>query len=182
MTDPNRMRQTQAMHWRAAVSWLLFVTTMNAQKETALGARLAAEVASRSEVVESTLIQSFVDRIGGELAGHLSAQDYPWRFRLIRHYWDRTLSGPLALPGGYVFVPVELIARAKSGDEFAGFLAQSMSQLVVQRGNHIFFIGVHPPPVPAMATAGFVLTHGFEAVQEEASRLVRPSLKAVNRQ
>lgn len=138
---------------------------------------MAREIASKSQAVNDGVLASFVERLGGELVKGLHAEDYAWQFHVIRKYWDRTVSEPIALPGGYVFVPVELIARARSGEEFASLLGGAMAGIFAQCNRRIMFIGKYRPLMEGIELAPAVSVEGFDAVREVARRMTAPSLE-----
>jgi predicted Zn-dependent protease len=103
-------------------------------REAAMGAQLAAQVRSQTAVIENAAISSYVARVGNKLAAVLPDQGIKYTFTII----DRNLGGstnePLALPGGYVFVPANLLLAARSEDELSGMLAHAIAHVAARHG------------------------------------------------
>jgi len=104
----------------------------------ALGKQLDANITRSTTPVDSETVQGYVSRLAARFqAGlHTSVVD--------------KLHDPVALPGGYVFIPVSLLLSANSEAEFAGVLAQTIAPGKTPFSNtgsiSIIFIGGDPPP------------------------------------
>jgi hypothetical protein len=102
------------------------------EKEAALGAQLAAQVRSQSSVIDDARIGGYVARVGNKLAAALPDRGIQHTFTVV----DRNLGGstnePLALPGGYVFVPANLLLAARSEDELSGMLAHAIAHIAAR--------------------------------------------------
>lgn len=104
-------------------------------QEAALGAQLAAQVRSQSIVIGDSTITRYVSRIGDKLAAVVpAAQGTTYAFSVV----DRNLGGstnePLALPGGTIFIPANLLLAARSEDELAGMLAHAIAHVEARHG------------------------------------------------
>jgi len=98
-----------------------------AEKEAALGRQLAAEFRQRNPIIESSAVQTYLDQLGRRIATGLPEGTMPFRFSLTASDSCRATHEPVALPGGYIFVPAALFAEARDENEFAGVLAHAMS-------------------------------------------------------
>src|SRR5580658_5404837 len=118
----------------AAASANAQVNLYSPQREGELGAQLAAQVRSQSTVIDDATINRYVTRVGDKLAGVLPDRGIRYTFIVV----DRNLGGstnePLALPGGYVFVPVNLLLAARSEDELSGMLAHAIAHIEARHG------------------------------------------------
>jgi len=104
-------------------------------QEVALGAQLAAQVRSQSTVIGDSTISRYVSRVGDKLAAVVpAARGTTYAFYVV----DRALGGstnePLALPGGAIFIPANLLLAARSEDELAGMLAHSIAHVEARHG------------------------------------------------
>lgn len=96
------------------------------EKIAALGAQIAADVHRETKPVANDRIQAYVDAVGQRLSS-AAAGPFPWRFEVVTGLlYNNVTREPLSVPGGYIFVPAELITAAESEDEFAGMLAHAM--------------------------------------------------------
>jgi predicted Zn-dependent protease len=104
----------------------------SAEKEAALGKQLAAEFEGRVSLIDSPGVQKYIDSVGQRLAAMMPAAQHPFLFRLIADDPCRSTHEPVALPGGYIFVPTALFIAAHDGAEFAGMLAHAMEHIAQQ--------------------------------------------------
>jgi beta-barrel assembly-enhancing protease len=118
----------------AAASANAQVNVYSPQQEGVLGAELAAQVRSQSALVDKVTVNRYVSRVGNKLAAVLPDRGRQYTFTVV----DRNLGGstnePLALPGGYVFVPVNLLLAARSEDELSGMLAHAIAHIEARHG------------------------------------------------
>jgi predicted Zn-dependent protease len=110
------------------------VNLYSPQQEAALGAELAAEVRGQSAVIDNPTVNRYVALVGNKLTAVLPDRDRNYTFTVV----DRNLGGstnePLALPGGYVFVPVNLLLATRSEDELSGMLAHAIAHIEARHG------------------------------------------------
>ncbi|MCP5110700.1 MAG: M48 family metalloprotease, partial [bacterium] len=107
------------------------------EKEAALGARLAAEIREKVTTLENAKVSKYVERLGGQLAGHMPGEGYDYTFTV----YSRDALGrrnpthePCSVVGGHVLVPASLILAARDEAEFAGMLAHSMAHVAARHG------------------------------------------------
>jgi predicted Zn-dependent protease len=96
------------------------------EKESALGASLAADLLRQATPLDSTAVSDFVTVIGSGLSARIPAAPFPYTFTVITGDLSNVTHEPVAVPGGRIFVPVELILAANDEAELAGMLAHSM--------------------------------------------------------
>jgi predicted Zn-dependent protease len=120
----------------AAVAWFclalgaqdLSVNQLSLSKQAALGRQLAEDVRRNTTAVADQAVQDYVAQLGARIARRLPDTAFPYMFSVITGARTNALHEAQALPGGYVFVPVDLLLTAKDEAEFAGMLAQSMAR------------------------------------------------------
>lgn len=105
------------------------------EKEAALGQQLATEVARTTKPLDSAGIRDHVNALRQRLAAAVSGPAFRYSFRVLASGADNATHEPLALPGGYVFVPASLLLAAQDETEFAA--APPLSFLQVQRDNEL---------------------------------------------
>jgi predicted Zn-dependent protease len=107
------------------------VNAFSLEKEAALGTQMAVEVRSHTTPVNSDHIQSYAEQTGRRLSHYLSSP-FPWTFAVVIGLPDGRTHEPVAVPGGYFFIPASLILNANSEDEFAGMLAHAMAHVALR--------------------------------------------------
>lgn len=81
-----------------------------------------------SAIIDNAVVQEYVDGLANRLAVTLS--NPPRRYTITVVANDRSsVHEPIPLPGGYIFVPAQLLLTARNEAEFAGMLAHSMAHV-----------------------------------------------------
>ena len=104
------------------------------QKEAALGAKYAQQLRQAATPVDNAAALSYVEQMGAKLAAQLPEPRYAYTFALIGNVNGEALKEPVALPGGFVFVPASLFLTAQDDGEFAGMLAHAMAHVAERHG------------------------------------------------
>jgi predicted Zn-dependent protease len=104
------------------------------EKEAALGKQLAAELRERTTPIENHVVQQFVDHLGRKLAVHVPYANGHFTFSVVAEDPCPVVHEPVALPGGYVFVPAALFLAAQDEADFAGMLAHAMAHIAERHG------------------------------------------------
>src|SRR5215813_10774905 len=81
----------------------------NAEKEAALGQALTQDLLRRTPAVESPAARDYIERLGARITAQLPSQAQ-FRYTIIA---AESIPEPTIYPGGYVFVPVQLIITAR---------------------------------------------------------------------
>jgi hypothetical protein len=113
------------------------------EKEAALGAALAADIRAHTVPVPSHAVQEYVQGVGQRVSGQIMGS-FPWKFSVVTGHSSQK---PLALPGGYLFMPAEALLDARDEDELAGMMARAMARL--------------PVPVQQLASIPLVFVGGW---------------------
>jgi predicted Zn-dependent protease len=106
-------------------------------KEAALGAEFAAQVQRNSTPVNNPAALRYVEQVGARLAAQLPEPRFTYTFALINPLSgvaNNAVQEPLALPGGYIFVPSSVFLAARDEAEFAGVLAHAMAHVADRDG------------------------------------------------
>lgn len=129
-------------------------------KEQALGAQVAEELGKKSTPVSSADVQQFVKRVGQRVAAQ-SPGDPAMMFRfsvITEDQGENPTHEPIAIPGGYIFISVNLILAARDEDEFAGMLAHAVAHVAARHGTGIAtrseVAGMASVPLVYMSAAG----------------------------
>ena len=104
------------------------------EKEAGLGKQLAADVRQRNTAIDSPTVQAYLDSLGRKIAAFIPDTRFPFTFSVIAEDPCRTTHEPVALPGGYIFVPAALFVAAQNENEFAGMLAHAMEHVAQRHG------------------------------------------------
>jgi len=108
------------------------------EKEAALGEQLAQQIQRTATPVNNPAALRYVEQIGARLAAQLPEPRFTYTFALIDPVSGagngNAMQEPLALPGGYIFVPSSLILAARDEAEFAGILAHAMAHVADRDG------------------------------------------------
>jgi beta-barrel assembly-enhancing protease len=107
-------------------------------KEAALGAEFAKQFQGIATPVDNPAALRYVEQIGARLAAQLPEPRFTYTFALINPVSGagngNAMQEPLALPGGYIFVPSSVLLAARDEAEFAGVLAHAMAHVADRDG------------------------------------------------
>jgi predicted Zn-dependent protease len=122
-------RDVTVRPWRrlaAAVLVVLAAATstdaIGLTQERELGTRFALEARRRLPLLREPALIAYLRRIGQRIVTRLDAQQFAYRFYLVR---DRSLNA-FAVPGGYVYVHAGLLTQVAREAELAGVLAHEI--------------------------------------------------------
>jgi beta-barrel assembly-enhancing protease len=104
------------------------------EKEAALGAGLAEDARRQTTKLDNPEVQAYVERVGRRLAAHLPDTSLTFTFAVITDDRGGPTHEPIAIPGGYLFVPTSLVLAAQDEAEFAGMLAHAMIHVAARHG------------------------------------------------
>ena len=107
------------------------------EKESALGAQLAGETRQKTTTIASAAVHDYVARLGAQLVAQIPATGFTFTFTVVAEDMDSGIHEPLALLGGYIFVPASLFLAARNEAEFAGMLAHSIAHVAARHGTRL---------------------------------------------
>jgi len=110
------------------------INSSASEKEAALGAVLAAQVRRQTTSLGLASVDRYVENLGHRLAVQMPNAPQDWKLNVIRDHEDGSTHEPLSLPGGWIFVPAQLILVADSEGELAGMLAHAMAHVAERQG------------------------------------------------
>ncbi len=99
------------------------------EKESALGAQLAAQVGQQAKFIDDPLITEYVNRVGQNIVLHSDAK-VAFTIRVV----DSDDVNAFALPGGYFFVNKGLLLAADNEAELAGVMAHEIAHVCARHG------------------------------------------------
>jgi predicted Zn-dependent protease len=95
-----------------------------------LGRKFYLMARSELPLIDDPAVTEYVGRVGRRLLPTLGAQQFDYHFYVV----SQPVLNAFAVPGGYVFVYSELLARVSNDDELAGVLGHEMGHVA---GHHI---------------------------------------------
>jgi predicted Zn-dependent protease len=105
------------------------VNFYSVEKEQALGRQVAMELRKGLQPVSDAGVDAYVQRIGQELLAQVTDLPFPVQFEV---HSGGSSTEPAAVPGGFLFVPVEALANSNDESEFAGLLAHAIGHAVLR--------------------------------------------------
>jgi predicted Zn-dependent protease len=104
------------------------------QQDIQLGQEAAKQVTEKSQVVQNSFLQEYVNRIGQRLAQQREAQAGGFRFQFT--LLNDAQVNAFALPGGPMFIYTGLLKTVDNEGELAGVMAHEMSHVILRHGTH----------------------------------------------
>lgn len=102
------------------------------EQDIQLGKEAAAEIEKQYTVVNDPAVQSYIERIGRNLAAQPQAGKFPYTFKVVA---DDSINA-FALPGGPTFVHTGLIAAADNEAQLVGVMAHEISHCALRHGTN----------------------------------------------
>src|SRR4030095_14643777 len=97
------------------------------EKESALGAQLAAQVAQQAQFIDDPVITEYVNRVGQNIVLHSDAK-VAFTIKVI----DSDEVNAFALPGGFFYVNKGLLLAADNEAELAGVMAHEIAHVAAR--------------------------------------------------
>lgn len=120
-----------------ALSLLTLATAGAQDRKALLGKQLASEFRERMTVIESPVVQRYLDRVGERIAPSGT-------FTLIAEDPCPEIHEPIGFPGDSFFVPAALFLAAESEDELAGMLAHAWAHVQAVPAEPLILVGCGP--------------------------------------
>jgi len=107
------------------------VPFISEETEMAMGKGADTQISKQYGIYQDKELQIYVNRIGQNLVSQLSDKVFPrYYFRVV----DSSDINAFALPGGYVYVTVGLLALVNSEAELAGVLGHEIGHIIFHHG------------------------------------------------
>jgi hypothetical protein len=103
-------------------------------KDYELGRQAAGEVERKLQLVRDPQIESYVQGLGRRLAESIPPEFRHQQFRYSYKVVDAQEINAFALPGGFTYVNIGLIAAASNEGELAGVMAHEISHVALRHG------------------------------------------------
>jgi Zn-dependent protease with chaperone function len=103
-------------------------------KDVQLGQQAAAEVERKLQLLNDYRVQEYVEQVGRRLAEAIPAEFQHPEFRYSYKVTTSRDINAFALPGGFTYVNLGLIAAAKNEGEMAGAIAHEISHVALRHG------------------------------------------------
>jgi predicted Zn-dependent protease len=101
---------------------------ISVEQEIAMGKQADQEVVATIGVYEDDDLQSYVERLGQEIAQSSERPDLPWTFRVL----DDPTVNAFALPGGFIYVTRGILAHLNSEAELAAVLGHEIGHVTAR--------------------------------------------------
>lgn len=98
------------------------------EQEVAMGQQAAEQVEASMGFVADEALQSYVSRVGNELARDSERPDLPWEFHVV----DDPVPNAFALPGGYIFITRGMANLMSSEAELAAVLGHEIGHVTAR--------------------------------------------------
>jgi predicted Zn-dependent protease len=125
-----RAGQRFLLRFQPETKLALAAQNLTLDKQPAIGKQVAEELRRHTTTVQSQEVQNYVMRLGARITGQLRDLAFSFTFSVVSTGGDNALHEPLAIPGGDIFVPSNLLLTANDEAEFAGMLAQAVARLL----------------------------------------------------
>ncbi len=97
-------------------------------QEVQMGREADGEVSSSLGLVADTALQTYIGRVGLQLAATSERPELPWSFKVV----DDPVVNAFALPGGFIFVTRGILAHFESEAELAGVLGHEIGHVTAR--------------------------------------------------
>jgi predicted Zn-dependent protease len=109
----------------------------SSEKESALGTELSSQARSQYTVVRTASVGQYIDRVGRRLTAALPEGSAVYKFTVVEDRLGGSTNEPVALPGGSIFIPANLILESRSESELAGMLAHAVAHVAARHATRL---------------------------------------------
>ena len=107
------------------------------EKESALGAELSSQARSQYTFVRAADVDQYVGRVGRRLIAALPEGSVVYKFAVVQDRLGGSTNEPVALPGGSIFIPANLILESRSESELAGIVAHAIAHVAARHATRL---------------------------------------------
>jgi len=97
-------------------------------QEIQMGREADQQISASMGIYEDPQLQSYVDKLGKEIAVKSERPNLPWTFRVI----DDPVVNAFALPGGYIYVTRGILSHLQNEAELAGVLGHEIGHVTAK--------------------------------------------------
>ena len=158
------------------------VNTYSLEKEAVLGDQIAAEVHRHTTTIDNSRIAGYVNRLGRKISVQMPEAKFPFTFGVVGDDPCPATHEPVAVPGGYIFVPAPLFIEAHDEAEFASMLTHSMEHVAQRHATReatrgqianrasipLIFTGSGACPEAISLPVGFLAMHRNDELEADA--------------
>jgi predicted Zn-dependent protease len=99
-------------------------------REVEMGAETSREIESQVKIYQDTLVVNYIKYLGKEIAFHSPRQNVRYQFKVV----DIDEVNAFAIPGGWLYVNLGLIAFTESESELAGVIGHEIAHVAKKHG------------------------------------------------
>jgi predicted Zn-dependent protease len=107
------------------------------EKESALGTELSSQARSQYTLVRAADVDQYVGRVGRRLIAALPEGSVVYKFAVVQDRLGGSTNEPVALPGGSIFIPANLILESRSESELAGIVAHAIAHVAARHATRL---------------------------------------------
>jgi predicted Zn-dependent protease len=101
-------------------------------KERSLGAMQAEQMREKTTPIDNPAVTGYLQRMSDQLAATMPHSEFPFTLAIVKNDIGGPLHEPVALEGGYIFVPAALFLTAQNDAEIAGMLGHAMQHVITR--------------------------------------------------
>jgi len=99
-------------------------------REVEIGAETSREIESQITLYQDTVVVNYIEDLGKKIASHSKRQSIRYKFHVV----DTKEVNAFALPGGWLYVNLGLIALAETESELAGVIGHEIAHVSRKHG------------------------------------------------
>jgi hypothetical protein len=102
------------------------------EQDVEIGQQSVAQAQQQLPMLNDSLVNAYVNRIGRRLAANAGGPNFPYQFRVV----NASDINAFALPGGPVYINRGILEQAHNEGEVAGVIAHEIAHVALRHGTH----------------------------------------------